>query len=55
MDVSGKLVQILYSGRIASGPNTFTFSSEPLQSGTYMVRIVGPSGTVAGTKRIVKN
>ena len=53
-DIQGRLVKVLLSDRVKKGENQFSFSTEPLLSGTYVLSITSPHVLVA-TAQVVKN
>ncbi|MBL4754071.1 MAG: T9SS type A sorting domain-containing protein [Flavobacteriales bacterium] len=52
-DAKGTLVEELFSDQAKSGSNIFTFSSNPLRAGTYILRVISGNKVIM-TERIVK-
>jgi len=54
-DSGGKMVRKLYSGSISKGKNSFSFHTDALNAGNYMVTIKDNKGGIVAGKKFIKN
>ncbi|HLG34196.1 MAG TPA: T9SS type A sorting domain-containing protein, partial [Bacteroidia bacterium] len=55
VDAAGKLVKQLFKGAVVNGDNEFSFSTDALAAGNYLLRISGNASGNVVAKKFVKN